>query len=502
MEFLSSLLQRLVTILEPYGAPGLLLIAIADSSFLSLPEVNDLALMTLSIANPSRMLVLAAATVTGSIIGCTLLYTVGRKGGEALLMKRFAADRVARVRAWYDKYGMLAIIVPSLLPPPLPFKIFVLCAGAFRISWTKFMIAVGIGRSIRYFTEGVLAVWYGKQAIQLVKDNSGRVGLALATLIVVGTLVFVYSRRRRIPAAVVILPMVTVLLLTGCVRTQVIPAGQRMLKSHPFTREQALAKLEQMSKTVQSLQTPMELQGQAMMGGDTRKTSPPLDGTFIMRRPNQFFLKTSYLLPVFEMRSDGVDYQVYVDHEKHLYKGKEDGPPSKALPGLGDLSNRLINLRPKQILDALVIDVGALLSDPNIAKPAYVSPVVQDRRRYFIVDFTDVSSTSNAWLLQKIWFDLSMENPEVVRRQTFYKDGGIESDTFYSEYKPVGSGNINFPSKVELQFIESETILVIKLDPKNVQMNVEVDPDAFLLSTPTGAKVTIFEPRDLESQQR
>src|SRR5688572_29047067 len=126
MSFLIRLKDWLIATLEPYGAPGLMLIAICDSSFLSLPEVNDAALMALSVANPANMWKLATMTVIGSIIGCTLLYTVGRKGGEALLLKRFAAPKVDRVRAWYAKYGMLAIIVPSLLPPPLPFKIFVL----------------------------------------------------------------------------------------------------------------------------------------------------------------------------------------------------------------------------------------------------------------------------------------------------------------------------------------------------------------------------------------
>jgi membrane protein YqaA with SNARE-associated domain/outer membrane lipoprotein-sorting protein len=502
MSFLSSVLQRLVAILEPYGAPGLLLIAIADSSFISLPEVNDLALMTLSIANPSRMWILATCTVIGSIIGCTLLYTVGRKGGEALLNKRFAAAKVARVRAWYDKYGMLAIIVPSLLPPPLPFKIFVLCAGAFRISWAKFMIAVGIGRSIRYFTEGMLAVWYGKQAIQMVKDNSGRVGLVLASLIVLATLIFVYSRRRRVPASVLLLPVLLTLLFSGCVRTQVIPPAQRMLKSYPFTRAQALAKLDQMSKAVQSFQTPMELEGFAMMGEDTRKKSPVLDGTFIMRRPDRIYLRASYLVPVFEMRSDGVDYEIYVNQKNRVYRGKENGPPSKPLPDLGDVSNRLINLRPKQILDALALDVTPLLNNPSIMNVAYESPFVQDRRRYFVVDFTEKSEGSNGRLLQKIWFDLSMENPEVVRRQTFDKDGGIEADVFYRDHKPLRSGTMNYPSTVELQFVETETILLIKLDPKNVQLNVDVDPEAFMLSTHKDAQVITFEPKDLVSQQR
>jgi outer membrane lipoprotein-sorting protein len=276
-----------------------------------------------------------------------------------------------------------------------------------------------------------------------------------------------------------------------------------MLKSYPFTRAQALAKLQEMSKAVQSLQTSMKLEGAAMMGEDKRKTSPVLDGTFIMQRPNHFYLHTSYFVPVFEMRSDGDDYEVVVDKQKRVYRGKENGPPSKPIPDLGDLSNRLINLRPKQILDALVIDVSPLLSNTsNIMNQGYVSPLVQDLKRYFVVDFTDDSNRPNGRLLQKMWFDLSMENPEVVRRQTFDKDGGVETDTFYRNYKTVGSGSMKYPSEVEIQFIESDTILKIKLDPKDLQVNVDVDPDAFIFSKQPGLQIITFQPKDLVSQQR
>src|SRR5438132_749281 len=89
-----------------------------------------------------------------------------------------------RLRRWYRKYGLLAVIVPSLLPPPTPFKVFVLAAGAFGISWPRFIIAVAIGRGIRYFSEGLLAVEYGPDAIQFVQHNYGKIGIGLAVAIV------------------------------------------------------------------------------------------------------------------------------------------------------------------------------------------------------------------------------------------------------------------------------------------------------------------------------
>jgi len=190
--------EWLRSFLLPYGGFGLMILAVFDSSFLSLPEVNDLLLMTFSIQDPAGMVKFASLTTLGSVIGCSLLYAIGRKGGEAFLRKTFADERLARVQRWYQRHGVLAVIVPSLLPPPTPFKIFVLSAGTFGISWPKFLTAVVLGRSIRYFSEGILAVIYGAAAIQFVQRNYGKIGLALAIVIAVSAFI-VFSIRRRAP---------------------------------------------------------------------------------------------------------------------------------------------------------------------------------------------------------------------------------------------------------------------------------------------------------------
>src|SRR5262245_42864083 len=129
MHLLEAISAWLKTTLLPYGPFGLMVLAICDSSFLSLPEVNDILLMTFSIDDPSSMPKLALMTTLGSIIGCALLFSVGRAGGEAALGGKLSVERLLRVRQWYRKYGLLAVIVPSLLPPPTPFKVFVLAAG-------------------------------------------------------------------------------------------------------------------------------------------------------------------------------------------------------------------------------------------------------------------------------------------------------------------------------------------------------------------------------------
>ena len=187
-------------VLLPYGGFGLMLLAVCDSSFVSLPEVNDILLMTFSISNPGGMVTYATLTTLGSLIGCALLYGVGRKGGEAFLRRtpRMTDDKLVRMQNWYRRHGVLAVIIPSLLPPPTPFKIFVLSAGAFGISWPKFIAAVVVGRGIRYFSEGILAVMYGPAAIEFVRQNFGMIGLGLAILIVASAVVYFFFARRRI----------------------------------------------------------------------------------------------------------------------------------------------------------------------------------------------------------------------------------------------------------------------------------------------------------------
>jgi undecaprenyl-diphosphatase len=175
----------------------MMVIAICDSSFLSFPEVNDFLLMTLSIDHPGSLVKYAGLTTLGSLIGCAMLYYVGRRGGEALLRRRFADDRLLRIRQWYGRYGILAVIIPSLLPPPTPFKVFVLSAGTFGISWPRFILAIVIGRGIRYFAEAILAVEYGPAAMDFVHANFGKIGAVLAIAIVVSVIVLALARRRR-----------------------------------------------------------------------------------------------------------------------------------------------------------------------------------------------------------------------------------------------------------------------------------------------------------------
>jgi membrane protein YqaA with SNARE-associated domain len=178
------------------GGPGLFLIAFLDSSFLSFPEVNDLLIIWLTTQHEERMLYYALMTTLGSIAGCLALYFVARKGGEAFLRKRFSPHYLERAMSVFRRYGLLAILVPSILPPPMPFKVFVLAAGVARVRALDFVLAIAIGRGLRYFGEGLLAVYYGDEAAEFLQQNAQAVALTVGVAALVGGFGWILWRRR------------------------------------------------------------------------------------------------------------------------------------------------------------------------------------------------------------------------------------------------------------------------------------------------------------------
>lgn len=168
------------------GAPGLFVVAFLDSSFLSLPEINDLLLVWMVTRHKSRMIVYATSATLGSIAGCLVLYYVGLKGGDAFVRNRFHAVSVDRALLTMRRYGVMSVLIPSLLPPPAPFKIFVLLGGVAGVPVSRFALAIGIGRGVRYFAEGLLAVRYGDRALAYVQENGRTVALVLVVVLVSG----------------------------------------------------------------------------------------------------------------------------------------------------------------------------------------------------------------------------------------------------------------------------------------------------------------------------
>jgi len=199
-EWLLNVAAFLQWVAHRLQGPGMFLVAIADSSFLSLPESNDILIVMLSTdAEWHRMAYYVAMTIAGSICGCLLLYTVGRKGGSAFLRKRFPRKDIEWAERMFEKYGLLTVRDPEHSPPPCPFKIFVLSAGVFRLNPREFVLAVSIGRTLRYSMWGILAVLYGNAVKVFMQNNLRTVGVVLFALFltVVGSTAYLYLRRVR-----------------------------------------------------------------------------------------------------------------------------------------------------------------------------------------------------------------------------------------------------------------------------------------------------------------
>ena len=169
-----------------WGAPGLFVVAFLDSSFLPLPGITDILLIVMVTRHRDAMLLYVGATILGSVAGCLMMHAIGKKGGEALVRKRFAGPRIEKTMASLQRHGVMAVLIPCLLPPPAPFKVFVLLAGAVGISAARFAAAIALGRGARYLALGLLAVRYGEQASTYVAEHGMAVSLTLAGILSAG----------------------------------------------------------------------------------------------------------------------------------------------------------------------------------------------------------------------------------------------------------------------------------------------------------------------------
>jgi membrane protein YqaA with SNARE-associated domain len=169
--------QKIVVFAGTLGAPGLFLISFLDSSVLTFPVINDLLLIELCIQHPLRMPLYAAMAGLGSLLGCLLLYFIAKGGEEAFFHKR-AGKHAHAIRHWVEKNGFVGTLMAALLPPPAPFKIFVIAAGVFEMPVASFASAIALARAIRYFAIGYLAIRYGKDALPFLAQHKLEVTIA------------------------------------------------------------------------------------------------------------------------------------------------------------------------------------------------------------------------------------------------------------------------------------------------------------------------------------
>ena len=193
-----GLAQWLLTL----GPLGVFSISLLDSAFIPLPGGPDAAVIAMSAVRPQWMLLYVVAATLGSAIGSASLYMVARKGGVRAL-RGVRPEKRARIEGLLGRYDMLAIMVPGVLPPPFPYKVFILSAGVFKLKMPRFIVAVLIGRAARFLIEGVLAIEFGDRALGLLKQQGVNILIGVSAVLLIWLGFRYYRLRTRTAAALV-----------------------------------------------------------------------------------------------------------------------------------------------------------------------------------------------------------------------------------------------------------------------------------------------------------
>ena len=179
-----GLFHTLLAALVAFGPLGLLVISFADSLGIPVATGLDALIILIAVKAPQNAYVAAAAALVGSLAGNALLFSIARRGGARYLERSGNPQRVARFRSWFDRYGLVTIFIPALLPIPLPLKLFVICAGALQTGVRPFLTVVALARTVRFGSDAWLGTTLGTQSGDFLKQHSWHfAGAALFLLI-------------------------------------------------------------------------------------------------------------------------------------------------------------------------------------------------------------------------------------------------------------------------------------------------------------------------------
>jgi membrane protein YqaA with SNARE-associated domain len=152
-------------LLGPLGIWGVFVVAFADSALLGMPV--DAVVAGYVYADRRHFLLYVALASFGSAIGSIPLYILGYWGGEKVLRKRISEERFQKIHASFERHEFWALMFPGMLPPPTPFKIFVLGAAVFEMRFDHFLFAIFAGRFVRFLVLSILTLWFGPQIVQV-----------------------------------------------------------------------------------------------------------------------------------------------------------------------------------------------------------------------------------------------------------------------------------------------------------------------------------------------
>jgi membrane protein YqaA with SNARE-associated domain len=192
---LSRYTAFLWALLKPLGAWGVLAIAALDAAFFGLPM--DAVVAGYVYQDRGRFLLYAFMASMGSALGSIVIYVIGYKGGEELLRKRIPPERFEKIHAAFDKHPFWSLMFPAMLPPPTPFKLFVLAAAVSEMGFVRFLLAIFSGRMVRFLLLGLLTIKFGPDVVH-VFGALFREHLYLVLLVAVaGVVVWLMHRKRE-----------------------------------------------------------------------------------------------------------------------------------------------------------------------------------------------------------------------------------------------------------------------------------------------------------------
>jgi membrane protein YqaA with SNARE-associated domain len=175
-------------LLKPLGAWGVLVVGAVDGAFIGLPV--DAVVAGYVYQNHARFVLYALMASAGSALGSIVIYLIGYKGGEELLRKRIPAARFEKIHQAFDKHPFWSLMLPAMLPPPTPFKLFVL-------GFTRFLLAIFSGRMVRFLLLGLLTIRLGPDVVHLFGTVFKQHYYLLLEAIIVGLIVWFVMRRRK-----------------------------------------------------------------------------------------------------------------------------------------------------------------------------------------------------------------------------------------------------------------------------------------------------------------
>ena len=182
-------------LLAPLGMWGVFVIALADSALLGMPV--DAVVAAYVYRDHSHFLLYVILASVGSALGSIPLYILGYLGGEKVLRKRISEERFQQIHRSFERHEFWALMFPAMLPPPMPFKVFVLGASVFEMRLSHFLIAIFAGRFVRFLTLSMLVLWFGPRVTTWVGDLFRQHFLWLLAALAGALFLWLLLRRRR-----------------------------------------------------------------------------------------------------------------------------------------------------------------------------------------------------------------------------------------------------------------------------------------------------------------